>query len=47
LNEAMMLGVVALKAEQPIHWDAAAGRVTNVDSANAYLTRKYRAGWEL
>ena len=47
LNEAMMLGVVALKAEQPILWDAAAGRVTNVADANRHLGRKYRKGWEL
>jgi predicted dehydrogenase len=47
LNEAMMLGVVALKAEQPILWDAAAGRVTNVADANRHLTRTYRKGWEL
>jgi predicted dehydrogenase len=47
LNEAMMLGIVALKAEQPILWDAAAGRVTNVPDANAFLSRKYRKGWEL
>jgi predicted dehydrogenase len=47
LNEAMILGIVALKADQPIEWDAAAGRITNAPAANQYLTREYRKGWEL
>jgi predicted dehydrogenase len=47
LNETMILGIVALKADQAIEWDGAAGRVTNVADANQYLTRTYRKGWEL
>ncbi|QAY75262.1 Gfo/Idh/MocA family protein [Sphingosinicella sp. BN140058] len=47
LNETMLLGVVALRAEQPIEYDGAAGRVTNSAEANAFLDRQYRAGWEL
>ncbi|HET6969801.1 MAG TPA: Gfo/Idh/MocA family oxidoreductase [Phenylobacterium sp.] len=47
LNETMILGVVALKADQPIEWDGAAGRVTNAPDANQYLGRTYRKGWEL
>jgi len=47
LNETMILGIAALKAEQAIEWDAAAGRITNVPEANQYLTREYRKGWEL
>jgi len=47
LNETMILGIVALKADQALEWDGAAGRVTNVPAANQYLTREYRAGWEL
>jgi len=47
LNETMILGIVALRADQPIEWDGAAGRVTNAPDANAYLTRAYRKGWEL
>lgn len=47
LNETMILGIVALKADQPIEWNAATGRVTNVPEANQYLTREYRKGWEL
>ena len=47
LNETMLLGVVALRAEQPIEYDGVAGRVTNVPDANAFLDRQYRQGWEI
>lgn len=47
LTETMLLGVVALRAGQPIEYDGASGRVTNVADANRYLERKYRKGWEL
>ena len=47
LNETMILGIVALRADQPIDNDGAAGRVTNAPDANQYLTRVYRKGWEL
>ena len=47
LNETMLLGVVAMQAEQPIEYDAPTGRITNGDKANTYLDREYRPGWEL
>jgi predicted dehydrogenase len=47
LTETMLLGIVAMRAGQPITYDGAAGRVTNVDAANAYLDRQYREGWSL
>ena len=47
LNETMLLGLVALRAGQPILYDGRAGRITNVADANAYLDREYRKGWEL
>jgi predicted dehydrogenase len=49
LTETMLLGIVALRAGQgqKIVWDGAAGRVTNLDAANQYLRREYRAGWTL
>ena len=47
LNETMILGVVAMRAEQPIAYDGAAGRITNSADANQYLDRIYRKGWEL
>lgn len=47
LNETMVLGKVALRAEQPIEYDGAAGRITNVADANRFLDREYRDGWKL
>jgi len=31
---------------QKLLWDAAAGRITNNEEANKYLTREYRQGWK-
>jgi len=47
LNETMILGIVALRADQPIQYDGAAGRIINAPDANQYLSRQYRKGWEL
>jgi len=46
-SKLLILGIVALKADQPIEYDGVAGRVTNVADANQYLNRQYRKGWEL
>jgi predicted dehydrogenase len=45
LNETMVLGMVALRAGQPIEYDGT--RITNAPEANRYLDRDYRKGWEL
>jgi len=47
LTEVMLLGIVSLRANSKIHYDAAAMRVTNNDNANQFLTRQYRAGYAL
>ena len=47
LTETMLLGNVALRADQPIVYDGAAGRITNLESANSLLDRTYKKGWEL
>ena len=49
LTEVMLLGIVALRTGQgkKIRYDAGNMRVTNVAEANQYLTREYRAGWEV
>ncbi|MFN3160823.1 MAG: Gfo/Idh/MocA family protein [Rubinisphaera brasiliensis] len=47
LTEANHLGNVAFRAGQKIHWDAEAMQVTNVSSANQYLSREPRKGWSL
>ncbi|MDT8758445.1 Gfo/Idh/MocA family oxidoreductase [Sphingomonas psychrotolerans] len=47
LNETMILGMVAMRADQPIEYDGAAGRITNVAEANRFLDREYRKGWAI
>lgn len=47
LTETVLLGMVSFKADAKIEWDAEAARVTNVESANQFLSREYRAGWSL
>ncbi len=47
LTETMLLGIAALTADQPIEYDGAAGRITNLEGANSLLDRPYRKGWEL
>jgi predicted dehydrogenase len=47
LTEVMLLGIVSLRAGTKIHYDAQAARVTNVPSANQFLTRDYRPGFSL
>lgn len=49
LTETMLLGIVALKTGQgvQIRYDGNAGRVTNNEEANKYLSREYRKGWSL
>lgn len=57
-TEAILLGNVALRAYQikkgneypgrkKLIWDAAGMSVTNFDEANQFVSRKYRAGWDL
>jgi hypothetical protein len=45
----MLLGIVALRAGQGrrVHYDAQNMSIRNVPEANQYLTRQYRAGWEV
>ena len=45
--ETLMLGLVAHRAGKKITYDSASGQVTNVSSANDYLSKEYRKGWEL
>jgi len=47
LTETVLLGNVAIRAQQRIEWDPVAMKVTNVPEANAWLRREYRAGWSL
>jgi hypothetical protein len=45
LTEVMLLGIVSLRAGRKLAYDGASMRVTNDDSANAYLHRTPRSGW--
>jgi hypothetical protein len=47
LTEIQLLGVVSLRANSKVYYDAATGRITNNVAANDYLTREYRAGYSL
>jgi hypothetical protein len=48
ISDAFNLGAVSLRlGGRKLLFDAANRRVTNVPEANKYLSREYRAGWEL
>jgi hypothetical protein len=47
LTEMVLLGNLAVRSGVPLEWDAAAGRVTNHEPANAFLKPEYREGWKL
>lgn len=47
MMEQMLLGLVAHRAGKKLNYDAATGRVTNMDEANAWLKRTYRPNWKL
>ena len=42
----MLLGVIAMKFEGKLDWDAAAMRFTNHDAANQFLKPTFRKGWD-
>ncbi len=47
LTETVLLGTVAYRTGQKLHWDAENLRVTNCPEANQYVQREYRKGWTL
>lgn len=47
LTETVLLGNVAYRSGGPIEWDAKSLKVTNNDSANQFIERKYREGWRI
>ena len=46
-TEMVLLGNLAIRAGEPVQWDAEALRSTNSEKANRYVRRDYRKGWEL
>jgi hypothetical protein len=47
LTEVVLLGNLAIRAQGPLIWDGPGMRVSNNDSANQYVQREYRKGWNL
>ena len=46
LAEFVLLGNLAVRAQQAITWDRAAAKVTNVEAANKFVKRpSYRPEW--
>ena len=45
--ETMLMGHVAYRAGEKLEYDSVAGRVTNCDKANEYISREYRKGWTI
>ena len=45
LTETVLLGNVAIRAKRRIEWDSAAMKVTNLASANEFITGHYRPGF--
>ncbi len=46
LTEAVLLGNAAFRAGEKLSYDGETGRVTNTRSADEYIRRPYRKGWE-
>ena len=48
ITEAFNLAAISLRlGGKRLVWDSKNFKITNVDEANKYLTRKYRSGWEI
>lgn len=47
LTEAVNLYAAALRSGKLLKYDAASMKITNVPSANKYLDREYRSGWDI
>ncbi len=47
LTEAVVLGVVAYKAGQPLEWDSENLKISNSPESQHLISKEYRKGWEL
>jgi hypothetical protein len=47
ITETINLGAVALRSGKRIEYDSKSMTITNDESANKFLTREYRKGWEI
>jgi hypothetical protein len=46
-TEMVLLGNLAIRAGEPVQWDAKELRSTNSEKANRFVRREYRPGWKL
>ena len=47
LTETVLLGNVAYRTGEKLEWDAKTLTATNTDKATQYISKEYRAGWEV
>ena len=47
ITEMVLLGNLAIRAGEPVQWDAKGLRSTHSETANRYVRREYRQGWKL
>lgn len=47
LTETVLLGNVAYRTGASLEWDAKNLKATNCEAADAYISKEYRAGWEV
>ena len=47
LSEVLALGNIAIRTRRKLDWDGPNMKITNMASANKYVTREYRDGWSL
>ena len=47
INETVCLGTIALRFDEKLDWDPEKMEISNSQSANTFIKREYRPGWEL
>jgi hypothetical protein len=47
ITDTINLASVALRANKKVDFDTELIKITNDENANQFLTRQYRAGWEI
>jgi hypothetical protein len=47
LTEIALLGVLSLRTQSPIGWDAVGMKANGLPAADAFIKENYRKGWEI
>jgi len=47
LTEIVLLGAVALRTKETIHWDGPGMKATNTSEADPFIKGYFRKGWEI